>query len=224
MPKTYNDITGMRFGRLTALKYLGNSKWQCKCDCGNITTVPYNALKSGNTKSCGCLNNELIHRKRRNSTDLTGQVFGVIKVLEYAGSDKNGTNWKIECQRCGNVKVMNATTLKKSKSCGCLEKESLNDGRTAYKKVVEVTGTQPNRFLNDKPNRNNKTTGIKGVCYLKNSNEYAAYIQFQGKRKLLKRSKNKDIAIKARQEAEANLSDFLNWYKNWRGQTQNKKQ
>lgn len=26
------DITGQKFGRLTAIQYLGQSKWRCKCD------------------------------------------------------------------------------------------------------------------------------------------------------------------------------------------------
>lgn len=37
----------------------------CKCDCGNITEIRYDMLKSGNTKSCGCINT--IDRKKPNS-------------------------------------------------------------------------------------------------------------------------------------------------------------
>lgn len=55
------DITGQLFGRLTALypttKHCGNSiVWICKCLCGTAE-VPTSAacLRSGNTKSCGCL-------------------------------------------------------------------------------------------------------------------------------------------------------------------------
>ena len=54
------DLTRQRFGRLTVVKYTGRSKnshvmWFCKCDCGNETVVRDDSLKSGNTKSCGCL-------------------------------------------------------------------------------------------------------------------------------------------------------------------------
>lgn len=57
------DITGQKYGRLTAIKSDGKSKsgktlWLCKCDCGNYTHVPIDNLKSGNTKSCGCLQKE----------------------------------------------------------------------------------------------------------------------------------------------------------------------
>lgn len=53
------DITGQRFGKLVALKDVGsngnNILWKCKCDCGNNIIVPSSRLRSGNTKSCGCL-------------------------------------------------------------------------------------------------------------------------------------------------------------------------
>jgi len=53
------DITGEKFGRLTALKMVyepgKDSMVECRCDCGNVTTKLVYNLRSGNTKSCGCL-------------------------------------------------------------------------------------------------------------------------------------------------------------------------
>ena len=54
------DITGQTFGYLTVLRWdessLGqrNSKWICKCKCGNETSVTRSALVSGRSTSCGC--------------------------------------------------------------------------------------------------------------------------------------------------------------------------
>lgn len=214
MGKPRNDITGIRFGRLVAVKYLGGGKWLCKCDCGNTANVPYNHLNTGNTKSCGCLNNEIIHRKRRNSSNLTGRTFGTLEVLEYVDSDSNGTRWRCRCKNCGNITVVNAAWLKNYQSCGCKSKEAGKANVDAYKNVIQTTNTNPNRFINNKPNKNNKI-GIKGVCYLKKSGTYVAYITFKGERKTLKRSKDINEAIRARKEAEANLDDFLTWYKDW---------
>jgi hypothetical protein len=53
------DITGHRYARLTVIQKLNRDKrgyflWLCRCDCGNEITAGANALRSGNTKSCGC--------------------------------------------------------------------------------------------------------------------------------------------------------------------------
>lgn len=64
------DITGQRFGRLTAISKVGssrgNSLWLCKCDCGNEKVVRLPNLKNG-TKSCGCLNIEKAPERGRKS-------------------------------------------------------------------------------------------------------------------------------------------------------------
>ena len=57
------DIVGKKFNRLTVLEYLENSKWLCRCDCGNFSYVTTHRLKSGNTKSCGCLRIELLSKE-----------------------------------------------------------------------------------------------------------------------------------------------------------------
>lgn len=54
------NLTGQKFGRLTALKYIGNRKWLCKCDCGEIANVDTYRLRTGGKKSCGCINKEKI--------------------------------------------------------------------------------------------------------------------------------------------------------------------
>lgn len=54
------QLIGQRFGRLTVIDFLGTNSnckqvYKCKCDCGNIVNVVGANLKSGNTKSCGCI-------------------------------------------------------------------------------------------------------------------------------------------------------------------------
>ena len=80
--KPLNDLTGKRFGRLTVAKYVGSSKWLCQCDCGNEKIVRTHSLNSGETKSCGCLDLEKIHEKKRNFVDCTGKRFGELEVIE----------------------------------------------------------------------------------------------------------------------------------------------
>lgn len=58
------DLTGSRFGRLTALKptaYVSRSRgaqWLCRCDCGAQVLTFLGDLTDGKKKSCGCLNSE----------------------------------------------------------------------------------------------------------------------------------------------------------------------
>lgn len=65
----FQDLSGKRFGNLTVIKRVNNSKnnkpqWLCKCDCGNFRIVRSDNLKSGRIISCGCKNICKQHRKR----------------------------------------------------------------------------------------------------------------------------------------------------------------
>jgi len=55
----YIDLTGQKFGMLTAKKYIGNDKnshalWMFVCDCGNEHITLAQSAKLGLTSSCGC--------------------------------------------------------------------------------------------------------------------------------------------------------------------------
>ena len=54
----FQDITGVRYNRLTAVEYKGDRKWLFRCDCGNEIILPSSRVKNGSTKSCGCLKKE----------------------------------------------------------------------------------------------------------------------------------------------------------------------
>ena len=64
LSKNCKDITGQRFGRLIAKqptnqRQNGHIVWLCTCDCGNMRYVNGNNLCSGNTQSCGCIQEEI---------------------------------------------------------------------------------------------------------------------------------------------------------------------
>ena len=69
------DITGQRFGRLTAVRYYdytnnNGSRWLFRCDCGRDVVAYSSLVRQGRTKSCGCLNQEL--RKGRARHGMVG--------------------------------------------------------------------------------------------------------------------------------------------------------
>jgi hypothetical protein len=88
------DITGQRFGRLTALKrgptQGKKATWICRCDCGNEKLTQYWSLVAGYTKSCGCIKREIDQRGRNHKHDMKD-------TREYA-------IWSTMKQRCLNPK------------------------------------------------------------------------------------------------------------------------
>lgn len=62
--KNLIDLTGKTFNKLTVIQRVSTKKtpsgatkifWLCLCECGNKCVVDGNSLKTGNTKSCGCV-------------------------------------------------------------------------------------------------------------------------------------------------------------------------
>jgi len=66
------QLLGLKFGRLTVIKlaYIKWHKchWLCKCECGGKTITTTQRLKSGHTRSCGCLAREISRKNRLNET------------------------------------------------------------------------------------------------------------------------------------------------------------
>ena len=127
--KRLNDITGKRFYMLTVLNLAKTNKngtlWRCVCDCGNFHLAYTSNLISGHTKSCGCLKVEYGKSKL---IDLTGQVFGLLTVIDRVDKNKNindeNVYWNCLCE-CGNKTRVSGMSLKRgtSQSCGCYAKK-----------------------------------------------------------------------------------------------------
>jgi len=75
--RNFIDLTNKKFGRITVLKFAktnsGRTYWVCKCKCGNLKEIEGYTLRSGQTKSCGCLATEL---KRKRKTRLSHGMSG----------------------------------------------------------------------------------------------------------------------------------------------------
>lgn len=56
------DISGQRFGRLVAVRFLERrghgALWRCICDCGREVDAYSAAMRHGTSKSCGCFRKE----------------------------------------------------------------------------------------------------------------------------------------------------------------------
>lgn len=128
--KTLNDVKGIKYGRITISDLdLDNcqprkAKFKGICECGNeVKNLSLDKLRSGHTKSCGCLISDKIRKARFD--DISGKKFHRLTVTSHAGYNKNGhIIWNCICD-CGNTCVVEGNRLKQgnNKSCGCLVNE-----------------------------------------------------------------------------------------------------
>lgn len=88
------DISGNRYGRLTAVRYVGKSKgkqtlWECRCDCGNMVVVHQQNLVSGHSKSCGCFNAEVTGKRNRTHGDTKTRIYRIWHDMMYRCYSEN---------------------------------------------------------------------------------------------------------------------------------------
>lgn len=99
-----SKIEHQKFGRLLVLrKSLRGEKYECFCDCGNIVHISKSSLIRGNSKSCGCLANEM----SRNRVKIKKQDFPKI-VYDYISSESNtlddiGRKYKVSRERIRQI-------------------------------------------------------------------------------------------------------------------------
>ena len=90
----FKDLTGMRFGRLMVVgladrSNTGRIRWECKCDCGNVSKVLTHCLVSGRIVSCGCYQREKVGDMSRTHGQYKTRLHRI---------------WNNMLQRCGNPK------------------------------------------------------------------------------------------------------------------------
>lgn len=133
MPQ-FKDITGERFGRLVAIRPVHTGikvQWLCACDCGGEAITTSTKLKSGHTKSCGCYQRQ--QTSLASLKDLSGQKFGLLKVIERVCEPSAEVMYKCECE-CGRAVVVRGGNLRSggTRSCGCLRREMVKEKNTKH--------------------------------------------------------------------------------------------
>lgn len=204
-----------RFGRLTVIERTDSKDqwnrcylWKCMCDCGNEILVSGNRLKSGNVKSCGCL------QKESRKINVAGQKFGRLTVVRDTGKIDDGSEvWIFRCD-CGNEVEARIKSVKwgYKQSCGCLLQETKETQAKAARAATFVFNTNIGRIKAKQAQKNNPT-GVRGVSFKAGINRYIARIQFQKKNYELGQFKTLEEATIVRREAEEQyFENFLHWY------------
>lgn len=92
MSNTLIDMVGLKFGRLTVTELDNNTRgngayWICQCDCGNTISVRGHELRSGHTKSCGCLRYKTGHFPKK--------LYASWVSMKARCNQKSASNWHL---------------------------------------------------------------------------------------------------------------------------------
>ena len=141
------DLTGMRFGKLTVVKMLYNyngthrTKCLCRCDCGNeCIRTAYN-LKHSELSSCGCAKKEVVIKSF--GKDINGMKFGRLLVIETLWNE-NPPRVKCLCD-CGNTIIARKNDVQQlhTQSCGCYQSDQTSKANEVdYTNVISDYGVK----------------------------------------------------------------------------------
>lgn len=94
----FKDISGQRFGRLTAIHKAdslnGHTRWLCQCDCGNECIVHRSSLLTGNTTSCGCYKRENAKKLYSSVRQNDKHLYAVWNGIKQRCYNKNSISYK----------------------------------------------------------------------------------------------------------------------------------
>jgi len=99
----YESLIGVKFGGLTVKRITGERNHrhemfiECVCDCGGAHTTLYPRLKSGNTKSCGCLQPLVAAQAGKYTVkhgDCTSPTYKTHRSMMRRCYDKNNISYK----------------------------------------------------------------------------------------------------------------------------------
>lgn len=163
------EMVGKTFTKLTVIKECKERKngeiyYQCRCDCGNIVVTKGASLRSGKTKSCGCLKkNNQMSKKIRSILNTIKNNCKIINgyYLETARGKKR-LFAVCECLTCHNQFEIRYDTLNHLHGHDCPQCNIKAKGQ-----------------LQRKPHREHRLWRIwwamKDRCYNKNNNHYKDY-------------------------------------------------
>ena len=93
------SLLNQKFGKLTVSEEVESNNnqrlWKCVCECGQVRFINSHTLKSGHTKSCGCLRRDKFSLMEKYITSIL-EINNIEYITEKAFEDCIGINgWKL---------------------------------------------------------------------------------------------------------------------------------
>lgn len=164
-----HKLTNIIYGRWT-VKSFSHRKgshyfYNCLCLCGVFKKVDISGLRSGRSKSCGCLAKEISREQGKKSfKDISGKIFGKLLVLKRSENNiPKLVRYICKCD-CGNIREVSSSNLKygHTKSCGCLAKTIHIKHHMYNHPIYKVYFSMKSRCHNKK-NKRYKNYGGRGI-------------------------------------------------------------
>lgn len=216
------DLKNKTFGRLTVLERAENNKqgqpqWLCQCNCegeNSLKVIKGSSLRSGHTKSCGCLQREKIKEisqisKNHNTYDLSGE-YGVGWTFKkekfwFDLEDYNKIkNYSWHFNKDGYIVTGYNKILMHRIIMNCPDDMEVDhifhkkfDCRKEFLRIVTPSQNQMNRRI-----QSNNTSGIKGVVWREDKEKWRAYITINNKHIHLGYFNIFNEAVEVRKQAE----------------------
>lgn len=92
------DLTGQKIGRLTVIRRVENkgknARWECVCECGKMTKSHAQSLRSGRTKSCGCLGIENAAKAKTKHGRAKTRIHNIWRSMKKRCFNEKNDNYK----------------------------------------------------------------------------------------------------------------------------------
>lgn len=200
------DITNQTFGRLTAITKTQNypAKWLCKCICGNTKEILQGALRSGVTKSCGCLKIELLNERKIKHGDTGKSLHNVWIAMRQRCSNPNNAAYSLYggrgiqvCPEWNDYTLFKEWALNNAYEEGLYLDKINNDLGYFPENCRWVTSQTNSRNIRKNPNSSSK---YKGIHYNKRRSAWTASITVANRKKWIGDFKNEQDAVNARKQ------------------------